>query len=49
MESEIQIFLPLPNFYFPIEAHEAGQIYLGGFEDMAPHENFEYLMQNPAF
>ena len=31
----------LPNFNFPVEAHEAGQIYLGGFEDMAPHENCE--------
>jgi len=27
--------------YFPVEAHEAGQIYLGEFGDMPPNENFE--------
>jgi hypothetical protein len=41
MESEIKNLLSLPNFYFPVEAHEASQIYLGGFGDMPPHENFE--------
>ena len=40
-ESEIKILLSLPNFYFPNEAHETGQIYQGGFGDMPPHENFE--------
>ena len=40
-KSQIKNILSLPNFYFPVEAHEAGQIYLGGFENMAPHEHFE--------
>ena len=40
-ESEIKNLLSLPNFYFPVEAHKAGQIYKGGFGDMSPHENFE--------
>ena len=40
-ESEIKYLFSLPNFYFPVEAHEAGQIYLGGFGDMPSHENFE--------
>ena len=40
-KSEIKNLLSLPNFYFPIEAHVASQIYLGGFGDIPPHENFE--------
>jgi hypothetical protein len=35
-ESEIKKLLSLPNLYFPIVAHKAGQIYLGVFGDM-PH------------
>ena len=38
---EIKNLLSRPNFYFPVEAHKAGQIYKGGFGDMSPHENFE--------
>jgi hypothetical protein len=29
--------VPFPNFYYPVEAHKASQIYL----DMPPNENFE--------
>ena len=30
-----------PNFYFPVEAHDASQIYLESYLDMPPNENFE--------
>ena len=40
-KSEITNLLSLPNFYFPIEVDEAGQIYLGVFGDIPPHEHFE--------
>ena len=48
-ESEIKNLLSLPNFYFPIEAGKANQIFKGVWGHAPSLEILKYLMQNPAF